>query len=1125
MRCPRCQHENPTHAKFCLECGARFSAACVQCGTQLPAGAKFCLECGKATDSPATEPARFASPQAYTPKHLAERILTSKAALEGERKQVTVLFADLKGSMELLAERDPEEARKILDPVIELMIEAVHRYEGTVNQVMGDGIMALFGAPLALEDHAVRACYAALRMHAAVKRHAEKVRRNQGVAMRIRIGMNSGEVVVRAIGSDLHMDYTAVGQTTHLAARMEQLADPGTTLLTAETRALAGGFVEATSLGPMVVKGMPNPIEVYELSGTGIARSRLHASAARGLSPFVGRDTEIGQLLRIVEHAHHGRGQVAAIVGEPGVGKSRLTFELTHSPRLEGWRVLEAGASSHGKATSYLPVVDLLRRCLGIDERDGYAETGAKITGRLSELGESPWPAVPAFEALLGVPVESGRWLALEPRQRRQHTLEALTRLVLRESRRLPLLLILEDLHWVDAETQAWLDNLVDGLPAARLLLLVTYRPEYQHAWGSRTYYMQLRVDPLLRGGAEDLLLALLGPDPELASLRTMLIERTDGNPFFLEETARALVESKAVVAAPDGYRLARPVDIAQVPPTVQAILASRIDRLPPAEKQLLQCGAVIGKEVPLALLCALVDEPEDVVRQQLAALQGAEFLYETRLFPESEYTFKHALTQEVAYGSLLSDRRRAVHARIVKEIERLHGDRLEEQVEQLAHHALRAELWSEALRYGRRAGAKAIARWALREAAAQLEHALAAGGHLPETREVIAEMIDVRLDLRSAIHTLGEVERGQELTRGAAALAERLGDEARTGKIAYALSVSLWMLGRSDEAEIPNARARAVAVSTGDALLGHQARMQQARLYHDRGEYRRAALAFREALSALETTGEAFRISSAANSSPLVGQGTTYLGWTLAELGEFEEAARRTEASLRAIVALDNPFGSMMACMGVGMVRVRQGDASAAIPPLEQGLRICYEFGLTALAFHGIAASAGVAYTLANRVDEAIPLLRKVADQAGAMKLVSDHLLGAIPLAEAWLGTGRLDDAERLGRQSLDLARTHGQRGHEVYALRLLGEVAAARDASDTGEAATRFRSALALASDLGMRPLVAHCHLGLGKLYRRTGKPEQAQEHLTTSASMYREMDMRFWLEQATAELGQLG
>jgi class 3 adenylate cyclase len=379
MQGPRCRHENPPQAKFCLECGAPFASRCPQCGSDLPAGAKFCLECGTALRSPPSlDHAQSTSPQLYTPRHLAEKILTSKSALEGERKQVTVLFADLKGSMELLADRDPEEARKLLDPVLEHMMEAVHRYEGTVNQVMGDGIMALFGAPLAHEDHAVRACYAALRMQTSVQRYAEGIRREHGVTMRIRVGLNSGEVVVRAIGSDLRMDYTAVGQTTHLAARMEQLADPGSILLTPDTLAPAEGFIRVNSLGPMTLKGLPAPVDVYELVGVSAVRSRLQAAAARGLSRFVGRDAEIEQLRRALEQARHGRGQVVSVVGEPGVGKSRLAFELTHSHRVDGWLVLESGSVSYGKATSYLPVIDLLKAYFRIGDRDAYRDIREK---------------------------------------------------------------------------------------------------------------------------------------------------------------------------------------------------------------------------------------------------------------------------------------------------------------------------------------------------------------------------------------------------------------------------------------------------------------------------------------------------------------------------------------------------------------------------------------------------------------------------------------------------------------------------------------------------------------------------------------------------------------------------
>jgi class 3 adenylate cyclase len=358
VKCPRCQHENPPTAKFCVECAAPLARKCTRCGSVLPPAAKFCPECSH----PAGAPGPADSPKAYTPRHLAERILDSRSALEGERKQVTVLFADLKGSMELLADRDPEEARKLLDPVLERMMEAVHHYEGTVNQVMGDGIMALFGAPLAHEDHAVRGCYAAMRMQQAIRRYTEEVRRAHGIEIQIRVGLNSGEVVVRSIGSDLRMDYTAVGQTTHLAARMEQLATPGTIRLTANTLALAEGYVAVMSIGPIPVKGLAEPVEVYELTGAGAARTRLQAARARGLTRFVGRDTELDQLRRAAEEARRGRGRMVAVVGEPGVGKSRLYYEFIHSHHVQDWLILEAGSVSYGKATPYLPLADFLRR-------------------------------------------------------------------------------------------------------------------------------------------------------------------------------------------------------------------------------------------------------------------------------------------------------------------------------------------------------------------------------------------------------------------------------------------------------------------------------------------------------------------------------------------------------------------------------------------------------------------------------------------------------------------------------------------------------------------------------------------------------------------------------------------
>ena len=671
MKCPRCQTVNRADARFCEDCGARMESSCPSCGHPVGAGKKFCGNCGASlTEQAAARPVARA-PESYTPKHLAEKIRTARADLAGERKQVTVLFADLKGSMELLADRDPEEARRLLDPVLERMMEAVHRYEGTVNQVMGDGIMALFGAPLAHEDHAVRACYTAIRMQDTVGRYAEELRRNQGIDVQIRVGLNSGEVVVRSIGSDLHMDYTAVGQTTHLAARMEQLARPGSNLITAHTLRLAEGYVEVKALGPVPVKGMNDPVEVYEVVGAGQVRSRMQASAARGLTPFVGRDAELDRLRQALERARAGHGQVVALVGEPGVGKSRLFWEFTHSHRTQGWLMGEAAAVSYSKLTPYFPVMELLRRYFQIDERDDARRIREKVTGKLLTLDETLRPTLPAFLTLLDVPADDPEWPGPDSPQRRQRILDALKRLLLRESQVQPLLLVFEDLHWIDSETQAFLDSLVASLPTAQILLLLGYRPEYQHGWASRSHYTQLRLDPLPPATADELLRGILGEHESLEPVKGLLVARTEGNPFFLEECVRTLVETQGLVGERGSYRLAKPLTTIQVPATVQAVLASRIDRLDTDDKRLLQAAAVIGKDVAFTILTAVGEMPEEELRHRLTRLQQAEFLFETGLFPDLEYTFTHALTHGVAYGSLLQERRRTLHGRILETLER----------------------------------------------------------------------------------------------------------------------------------------------------------------------------------------------------------------------------------------------------------------------------------------------------------------------------------------------------------------------------------------------------------------------------------------------------------------------
>ena len=1111
MKCPRCQAENAPGTRFCGQCAAPLASGCPSCGAGNPPGNKFCGQCAAPLDKPAQP--RFAAPESYTPKYLAEKILCSKAALEGERKQVTVLFADLKGSMELLADRDPEEARKILDPVLERMMEAVHRYEGTVNQVMGDGIMALFGAPLAHEDHAVRACYAALRMQEAVKRYADEAWRAHGVTVRIRVGLNSGEVVVRSIGNDLHMDYTAVGQTTHLAARMEQLASAGSILLTAETLALVEGFTRVTSLGAAPIKGLADPMEVFELIGVGATRRRFEAAAARGLTRFVGRQAEL-EILRLgLDRARNGQGQVGAPVGEPGVGKSRLCWEFTHSHHTQKWLVLECGAVSYGKTTAYLPVIDLLKTYFRVEDRDDHREIREKVIGRLLTLDRSLEPTLPAFLALLDVPTEDPQWEKSDPGERRQRILEAIKRLLLRESQVQPLLVLVEDLHWIDSETQAVLDNLVESIPTSRIFLIVNYRPEYQHAWGRKSYYNEVRVAPLPPGSAEELLDALLGEDRSLAPLRALLIGRTEGNAFFLEESVQTLVETKSVVGERGAYRLVKDVQQIHVPVTVQALLAARIDRLPPEEKRLLQAASVIGKDIPLVLLRATVEDGDEELHRRLADLQTAEFLYETSLFPDVEYTFKHALTHDVAYDSLLQSQRRALHARIVDVIEHLYADRLVEYVESLAHHAVRGERWDTALLYLRQAGSKAHDRSAYREAAAFFEQALASLEHQPTGAATLEHAVDVRFQLRTALIPLAEFRRALGLIREAESLAETLGDRRRRAQTSLYLSISSYLAGELDDALASAQRTLTLGTDLGNVGLQGVANQYLGFAHMAGTNYRRAEECFGRAIAFLEGL-EDQRLG--LSDLPSI-QSRRRRAWCLAELGRFPEATAIGEDGIRLGEVSNHTTSLAWAYWGTGHAHLRKGELSSSITWLERALGSVRG----PLYFPYVATSLGSAFTLSGRLADGLALLERAVEQNIATGFLPHHALTVTFLGEAYLAAGRLSEAADRADHARRLAQQQNARGHEAYALRLLGEIGSRRDPIDVQGAGMCYRRALDIGDELGMRPLVAHCHFGLGKLYRLTGERRQARDHLTTAATMYREMDMAFWLEQAEAEM----
>jgi class 3 adenylate cyclase/tetratricopeptide (TPR) repeat protein len=1056
------------------------------------------------------------APLTYTPPYLAEKILTSRRALEGERKQVTVLFADLKDSTELIKDLDPEAAQKLLDPALHHMMDAVHRFEGTVNQVLGDGIMALFGAPIAHEDHALRACYAALAMQAALRAYTDEVRRMQGLELRIRVGLHAGEVVVRTISNDLHMDYSAVGQTTHLAARMEQMATPGSIRLTAATLRLVDGLVQVNGLGPLPVRGLDEPVEAFELTGVTALRRRFQVTAARGLTRFVGRQAELDTLRQALQRAGAGHGQVVAIVGEAGVGKSRLVYEFVRSHHTQGWLVLESASASYGKATPYFPVIDLLKRYAQVEAHNDARTIRAKVTGQVLTLDEQLQDTIPALLALLDVLPDTSPFRALEPEPRRQRTLDALKRLCVRESQAQPLLLVFEDLHWIDSETQALLDSLVESLPTAPLLLLVNYRPEVQHSWGSKTYYTQVPLDPLPPTSADELLHALLGEDPVLGPLKHLLIARTEGNPFFLEECVRTLVETQGLVGEPGAYHLAYAVPSIQVPATVQAVLAARIDRLPEEEKRLLQTAAVIGSEVPVPLLHRIAGLAEDVVYRSLAHLQATELLYETHLFPEQIYTFKHALTHEVAYGSLLQERRRALHAQIVAALETLAGDQLDEQVERLAQHAYRGEVWEKALTYCRQAGTRAFDRAAFREAVATFEQAIQALAHLPEDSDTRGLAIELCLALGSPLTSLGEHGRHLALLGEAEALARALDDRAWLVRVLASRSRVLRTTGDYGGAMAVGQQALELAAVLGDSALQVEASLYLGQAYYTIGDCGRAA-------ELLKGNVEAADRECGTSNTDVQIESRAWLARTLGVLGAFTEGRGHGEEALRLATLAGRGVTPIEAHACVGHLYLTQGDLEPAIRVFDQGLALCRASGNRSW-LRVIVGGLGAAYALQGRLAEGGALLEEGISEGMRVGTLLNYAYRVAWLSEVRRRAGCYEEAWQHACQALDRARQQQERGNEALALHQLGVVQAYAAPPDAAQAEAHYQQALALADELGMRPLQAHCHRGLGTLYAATGQQEQARTELSTAIEMYRAMEMTFWLPQTEAALAQV-
>ena len=1018
-----------------------------------------------------------------------------------ERRYIAFLRADL-------LTRSSRESPLFVGRTLAACTEKIQSFGGQIQEVSSTAIVAAFGLD-PIENAPICAALAAM----AIENAADRARSTDSNAPSVKVAVHVGQSLVARVHGTFRIDLGDKQEALTTLAARANLAEPKSIVVSEA----AAQFLEPQFELVRTSSGGGDLGHCYRLT----RRERTgFGLGGRALSVFVEREREFEAVRERLEEVERGQGQLVAVVGEPGVGKSRFVYELTRSDHVRGWRILRCGAVSYGVTTPSLPVIDLLKRYFLIDDAEGPAGIRQRVTRKVLRGDQLLGPHLTALLALLGAPVDDTQWRFLEPSQRRQRTLDAVKRLFLRESRVQPLLLIVEDLHWIDTETQALLDSVVESLPSARVLLVVTYRPDYQHGWGSKSYYSQVRLNTLSAESAARLLSALLGDDASLEPLKTALIARTGGNPFFLEENVRTLVETKALVGERAVYRLTQAPNPIQIPATVQAVLAARIDRLAPEEKQLLQAASVVGKNVPLALLQAIADLPEEALRRALTRLQAAEFLYETSSLPEIVYTISHALTHEVAYASLAEDRQRALHARIIRAIEALYSDRLTQHLERLGHHAFQGENWEQAVHYLRQAGAKAVDRSANREAVAFFEQGLAALRHLPERGVWVEEAIDFRFHLRSPLIALGEFERLLDYLLGAEKLSETLGDQRRLGQVSAYLTQLYILMGDHDRAIQSAQRALAFAEIIGELSVQVVANNCLGDTYFSLGDYPRSMEFHGRNAKLLQ--GDLIRERFDLAGLPAVFS-RTWLAWSLAELGRFSEGIAWGEEATRIAEAIDHPYSRIFADFGLGGLYLRKGNFDKALNPLEHGLTLCQATGIRIL-FPYIGGLLGSAYAFSGRLTEAVSLLERAVQAFIAMNVMMGRSLLVSFLSEVYLLAGRADDAVELARRALDLSRAHEERGWEAWALKLLGDIACQERVLDVDQAGASYGQALALANELGMRPLVAHCHFGLGKLHRRRGNRAEADEHLRTAIAMFRGMDMRFWAEAADAPPGEL-
>ena len=1093
MHCPQCQNENAAGQKFCGECGTRLMLTCAACQATNPPGNKFCGECGAklsdaGTPAPPSPPTRFASPESYTPKHLAEKILTSRSAVEGERKQVTVMFSDVSGFTALSERLDPEEVHAIMDRSFEVILAAVHRYEGTINQFLGDGVMVLFGAPIAHEDHAGRALRAALVIQEQLEPLRADVQRTHGRDFRVRIGINTGMVVVGAIGRDLRMDYTALGDTVNVAARLLNIAQPGQIVLSRRTKDLCEGYFVFDDLGEFQVKGKTEPVPAYAVRTERGGRTRLEVSKDRGLTPLVGRAAERQRLMEAFRSVTHGVGRVVAITGEPGVGKSRLLYEFLRDLSGNDHLELETTCTSYGHAMPYRPMVELYRRHLDLREDLSADEVRRRVAARMETLGSDSDENALLLHHFLGLPVPQEFLLRVQGARLRDRTNEVLRSIILRESERQPVVVIVENLQWIDASSNEFLKSLATQLGEHRVLLMLTARPGTAIEWlptASETFVLE-GLDP---DDLRDMVCTMCEARGVSEPLFQLLLAKGEGNPLYVEEMVRQLQETGGIVVESGDARLR--TDDVTVPETIRDIIAARVDRLAESPKQTLQVASVIGRRFGVSLVSHVREDGRDRVGGDLRELHAVDFVYPSTEDPELMYSFKHALTQDVVYTSLLERRRRRFHASAGHGLEELYAGRLDEVVELLAYHFERSSEDDKAVDYAILAAEKAQRRWANTEALALFEAAHKRVGTMPETPANQLRKIDAVVKQAEIKFALGRHVEHVQALEAIRPIVEAVADPPRRAAWSYWTGFLHSMTGAPPDVSIAYCReALAIAGASGLDEIRAYAECCLTHVYSVSGDLREGLASGGRALEMFEARGNVWWSCRTLWGLMSVANG----------LGEWDVSLTHCRRALAHGQDVNDLRLKVVGWWRTGSTHVQRGDPAMGLECCEQAL------ALSPIPIDSAMTRAVKGYCLIKQghIDEGIAQLTEVLDWLERSHLGHYSWFYGFWLAEGYLRRGEPLRAGALVEDILATSRRQSRRA-EGIGERLLGE---SRLADDPRAAAQHLDAASGILHAIGARNELARTLALRGQLHRADGDMATARSLLERALSLFEEL-----------------